>query len=116
MNEPIKLRLNTPGEMEAMVEYIEEALQYIQGQFLHAPKGSSESLEYQAHAELLEQMLRKLKIKQMDGKNKASISLLKMQALILIRYNQAVPALNPYAGNVVMGTSFEIHKQLLNRN
>jgi len=108
----IKLILNSPREIEAMIEYIEEAIEVIRSN-KEKLTVSYERLQCSAEAELMDNLLLRLKIKQLNRNMKTTIGILQMQALLLVKYNDNISKLNLYFQNLLLNTSSNLHKQLI---
>ena len=109
----VKLKLNTPGELNILVKYTELIIKNMLEEHQNLDGAGMFAFFLNGRIELLQHLLRKLKIKQIDMKNKNTINMFDIQAAILIDNNQNF-SIDKFGQNVILNCTSEIHRQLIN--
>lgn len=111
----VTLKLHTINELNILVQYVTliiESMETEYGSLSH--RSGVDGLKLTAYMELMDQFLRKLKIKQIDNKNTNTFKLLDLVAIILIEYNHKYFINDKFGQNVILESTSAIHKQLIN--
>ncbi len=110
----VKLKLHTQSELNILATYIKlinrNMLETLQS--MESTTGI-DALFLNGKIEIMQQLLRTVKIKQIDHKPKNTISLLDLQAAILIKNNHGL-SVDKYSLNMILNYTYELHKQLIN--
>ena len=110
----IKLKLIGKSKIETMEVYLQLIKQDYEEKNSRYQTGSGNWLMNNAYLEMVENMLKKIRIAKINQKAKLTLSILKIEAILLIDNNNRMFEDDIYKKAEILDTIFSLNKQLLN--
>jgi len=110
----IKLKIQGAAEIRTVILYLEKLEDYYLNEITNQQTGSNDHLIMVSYLELIQNLLKKLRISQINGKTRVTIEILKITALVIIFQNKMIDN-DVYSRNVISELTVALHKQLINQ-
>jgi hypothetical protein len=110
----IKLKIQGASKIRTVILYLEKLEDYYENEIAKKRTGSNDQLIMISYLELIQNLLRKLKISQINGKVKITVDILKITALVIVFQNKLIEQ-DVYSQNVISELTVMLHKQLINQ-
>ena len=110
----IKLKIQGVSEIRTVILYLEKLEDYYANEISKKRTASHDHLIMVSYLELIQDLLRKLRISQINGKVKVTVEILKITALVIVFQNKLIEQ-DVYSQNVISELTVMLHKQLINQ-